>query len=920
MSSSRTNLKTAFKKTRTIGPLYTGGAVALTTDGKWLVTCVGEEVVLTDIDEGTEICRFVTDTAAVTALCVTPSGKQLALFTASMALRIYDLPTTSAPVPKPIHPIRSIARAHDAPVHICKADPTSTYLASGAADGTVKVWDIARGFVTHVLRGHGGVVSALTWSFPRTASLGLEERALRLITASVDTRVRVWDLARGAERARSGKQVKPEAILEGHVSVPRGLDVTEDGRWLVTGGRDSVVLVWDMEARVSKTSGKGKEKESGPVLVNTVTVLERVEAVGLLTEGEELAGSSSGSGQIRFYTAGEKGVVRIWDGKKGSVICTLGDEQAGASADEEEQRQILDAIYVPSISTILSIHADQNILFHSLQTGTLSRHLIGFNDEIIDASLLRSTSSPTSDSHLALATNSSLIRLYSTQTLDARLLAGHTDIVLCLATSASGSVFASGGKDRAARLWAPSSDAASWSWACVGICEGHAESVGALAFSKQNTASGGLKFLFTGSQDRTIKMWGLTSVSTTSPVADITRCKSLSTTKAHDKDINALDVSPSDSLLASGSQDKTAKVFAIEFNGAGKGGLKLLGTCKGHKRGVWSVRFARGTRMLATGGGDRTVRLWGLEDFACLKVLEGHGNSVLRVDWMGGDGPGGGSGQVVSAAADGLVKIWDVGVEECVATLDGHEDKVWALTVSKDSRTIISGAADSVVTFWEDCTEEQEAEKETARAELVLKSAFRIEQDFQNYLALHDYRRAIELALSLAHPGRLYKLFKDLSSSDESSGEFASSITGHPAVDEVLRTMAPSDLARLLRYVRTWNTRASTAGVAQRVLNAIVRLRPAAEVVAAFEAPSVFDADVDDSAGATRVKEEGGIRELVEALIPYTERHLSRMERLVQESYVVDYVLGEMDGGVGEDDDEDGIGMDVDFEPATVKV
>jgi U3 small nucleolar RNA-associated protein 13 len=46
---------------------------------------------------------------------------------------------------------------------------------------------------------------------------------------------------------------------------------------------------------------------------------------------------------------------------------------------------------------------------------------------------------------------------------------------------------------------------------------------------------------------------------------------------------------------------------------------------------------------------------------------------------------------------------------------------VWALAVSADERIIVSGAADSVVTFWEDCTEEEEHEKETKRTELVLK-------------------------------------------------------------------------------------------------------------------------------------------------------------------------------------------------------
>jgi U3 small nucleolar RNA-associated protein 13 len=310
----------------------------------------------------------------------------------------------------------------------------------------------------------------------------------------------------------------------------------------------------------------------------------------------------------------------------------------------------------------VSVHADQNILFYSLPDGALYRQLIGFNDEIIDAVLLNSAQS---SDQVALATNSSLIRVYSTQSFDARLLAGHRDTVLSLAANSSGRMLASGAKDNSARLWAPRNS--ELAWACVATCEGHAESVGAVVFDREEVP----RFLFTGSQDRTIKVWDLSSVpaevdATSAPV----RCKSVSTTRAHEKDINALDSSPGGALLVSGSQDKTAKVWAVDRS---KGMLKLLGTCKGHKRGVWGVRFARGSRTLATGSGDRTVRLWRLDDFSCLKVFEGHANSVLRVDWLGGETEG--YGQVVSAAADGLVKVWDSRTDECVATLDGHEDK-----------------------------------------------------------------------------------------------------------------------------------------------------------------------------------------------------------------------------------------------------
>jgi U3 small nucleolar RNA-associated protein 13 len=377
--------------------------------------------------------------------------------------------------------------------------------------------------------------------------------------------------------------------------------------------------------------------------------------------------------------------------------------------------------YVPSSSSVVSIHADQNILFHSLATSSLSQQIVGFNDEIVDASFL--SSSTAQDSHLALATNSSLIRVYSTKSHDARLLEGHADIVLALDRGHAGQVLASGSKDRSARIWAPLNSDREWGWACVGVCEGHAESVGAVALSRKSLgedgAGLGLRFLFTGSQDRTIKMWDISQV-TISATADTEpmKCKSLSTMKAHDKDINSLDVAPTDRLLASGSQDKTAKVYEIEYistKSGIRGELKLLGVCKGHKRGVWTVRFSKAERVLATGSGDKTIRLWNLDDFSCVKTFEGHTNSVLRVDFLNA------GMQMVSTASDGLVKVWNVRDEECVTTLDGHEDKIWALAVSGDERTIVSGAADSVINFWQDSTEEQEQQKESKRAAMVSK-------------------------------------------------------------------------------------------------------------------------------------------------------------------------------------------------------
>lgn len=143
-------------------------------------------------------------------------------------------------------------------------------------------------------------------------------------------------------------------------------------------------------------------------------------------------------------------------------------------------------------------------------------------------------------------------------------------------------------------------------------------------------------------------------------------------------------------------------------------------------------------------------------------------------------------------------------------------------------------------------------------------------------------------------PGRLLALFKSVREGPDIEGPNQSkSFTGSLAVDEVIRTIPAEDLITLIRFVRDWNSNAKTSEIAQEVLHAIVKLRPAEDIMDVFRTQAAL-AGEEQSTDVSG----GGLKEIVDGLIPYTERHLARMDRLIQESYVVDFLLEEMDQGM----------------------
>jgi U3 small nucleolar RNA-associated protein 13 len=75
--AQRAAVRTTYEVDRTLQPIYSGGSLSLSEDGRILAASLGEEVLLTDLTNGKELGRVEGDGEVTTALaCTCSSYKQ----------------------------------------------------------------------------------------------------------------------------------------------------------------------------------------------------------------------------------------------------------------------------------------------------------------------------------------------------------------------------------------------------------------------------------------------------------------------------------------------------------------------------------------------------------------------------------------------------------------------------------------------------------------------------------------------------------------------------------------------------------------------------------------------------------------------------------------------------------------------------
>lgn len=147
-------------------------------------------------------------------------------------------------------------------------------------------------------------------------------------------------------------------------------------------------------------------------------------------------------------------------------------------------------------------------------------------------------------------------------------------------------------------------------------------------------------------------------------------------------------------------------------------------------------------------------------------------------------------------------------------------------------------------------------------------------------MQVKDYKNAILLALSMDQPRCLLSLMREILSDD---------MENIAMLKQVFKTLESGDIFRLLEYIRDWNAKSRDSDVAQAVLNVLFKTHTLADIMKASPSNTSLEEPGVRKASQTTVSE------LIQALLPYTERHYARADRLEQESAFLDFILAHMD-------------------------
>ncbi|KAF2131686.1 pre-mRNA-splicing factor prp46 [Dothidotthia symphoricarpi CBS 119687] len=231
-------------------------------------------------------------------------------------------------------------------VRSAAVEPNNQWFATGSADRTIKIWDLASGALKLTLTGH---ISAVR-------GLAISPRHPYLFSCGEDKMIKCWDL-------ETNKVIRH---YHGHLSGVYSLSLHPTLDVLVSGGRDAAGRVWDMRTRTNVHVLGGHK--------GTITDVQCQEA-----DPQVITGSMDSTIRLWDLAAGKTQTVLTHHKKSVRTLALHPKEFTFASGSSQSVKQwmcprgdfMLNMQPVNSIVNTLSVNED-NVMFAGGDDGTVS--------------------------------------------------------------------------------------------------------------------------------------------------------------------------------------------------------------------------------------------------------------------------------------------------------------------------------------------------------------------------------------------------------------------------------------------------------------------------------------------------------------------------------------------------------------------
>lgn len=222
----------------------------------------------------------------IRSVCFSPDGKFLATGAEDRLIRIWDIEKKE---------IVMVLQGHDQDVYSLDYFPSGDKLVSGSGDRTVRIWDLKTGQCSLTLSIEDGVTTVAV--SPGDGKF--------IAAGSLDRAVRVWDAETGflVERLDSENE-----LGTGHRDSVYSVVFTKDGNNIVSGSLDRSVKLWNLR------SGKETAKQTSNSAVCDVTYIGHKDFV--------LSVTTTNNDEYVLSGSKDRGVL-FWDTKSGNPLLML---------------------------------------------------------------------------------------------------------------------------------------------------------------------------------------------------------------------------------------------------------------------------------------------------------------------------------------------------------------------------------------------------------------------------------------------------------------------------------------------------------------------------------------------------------------------------------------------------------------------